>query len=270
MLLRRITQHVKAQNWFAVGLDFVIVVIGVGVAMMGQQWLGDRQQRADMARVAPAVYADLGSNYFAAKERLSLVQCRVQRYRDIAAKLLLPLDDWTGMPFAVADSARSDEFARKNALPAVLRSPGRPYGSRIWDAEMGRGTFNQMDDERRSSLERAFDAGDVMERLQVEAGALQGGLSLLAVSTTISSSDRQAYYNLLGKLDGIGTGMEAMAGQLIEMIETIGFQGTPQEADKVLAFLAERNEIGRAIYGDCYLPQTWPYFEAVSGKATAP
>jgi len=27
MILRRITEHVKAQNWFAVGLDFVIVVI---------------------------------------------------------------------------------------------------------------------------------------------------------------------------------------------------------------------------------------------------
>ena len=42
MILRRITEHVKAQNWFAVGLDFVIVVIGVGVAMFGQQWLSDR------------------------------------------------------------------------------------------------------------------------------------------------------------------------------------------------------------------------------------
>ena len=26
MLLRRITEHVKAQNWFAVALDFLIVV----------------------------------------------------------------------------------------------------------------------------------------------------------------------------------------------------------------------------------------------------
>ena len=26
MLLRRITEHVKDQNWFAVALDFVIVV----------------------------------------------------------------------------------------------------------------------------------------------------------------------------------------------------------------------------------------------------
>ena len=29
MLLRRITEHVKAQNWLAVGIDFIIVVVGV-------------------------------------------------------------------------------------------------------------------------------------------------------------------------------------------------------------------------------------------------
>ena len=29
MILRRITQHVRNQNWFAVLIDFIIVVVGV-------------------------------------------------------------------------------------------------------------------------------------------------------------------------------------------------------------------------------------------------
>ena len=29
MLLRRITQHVRDQKWFAVGPDFAIVVVGI-------------------------------------------------------------------------------------------------------------------------------------------------------------------------------------------------------------------------------------------------
>jgi len=41
MILRRLTKHVKDQNWFAVGLDFVIVVIGVFVGMRAQT--GDRR-----------------------------------------------------------------------------------------------------------------------------------------------------------------------------------------------------------------------------------
>ena len=38
MLLRRITQHVKDQNWFAVALDFVIVVVGVFIGIQVANW----------------------------------------------------------------------------------------------------------------------------------------------------------------------------------------------------------------------------------------
>ena len=38
MLLRRITEHVKAQNWFAVGLDFLIVVFGVFIGLQVSNW----------------------------------------------------------------------------------------------------------------------------------------------------------------------------------------------------------------------------------------
>ena len=48
MLLRRITQHVKAQNWFAVGLDFLIVVVGVFIGIQVSNWNAARvdQDRA--------------------------------------------------------------------------------------------------------------------------------------------------------------------------------------------------------------------------------
>ncbi len=45
MLLRRVTEHVKTQNWFAVGLDFLIVVVGVyigiqaGARMTGRRYV---------------------------------------------------------------------------------------------------------------------------------------------------------------------------------------------------------------------------------------
>ncbi len=47
MLLRRITKHVKDQNWFAVGLDFLIVVIGVFIGLQVANWNDARLQRAD-------------------------------------------------------------------------------------------------------------------------------------------------------------------------------------------------------------------------------
>lgn len=38
MLLRSITKHVKDQNWFAVALDFFIVVVGILIAFQVTNW----------------------------------------------------------------------------------------------------------------------------------------------------------------------------------------------------------------------------------------
>lgn len=45
MLLRRITKHVKDQNWFAVGLDFFIVIVGVFIGLQGANWNETRQDQ---------------------------------------------------------------------------------------------------------------------------------------------------------------------------------------------------------------------------------
>ncbi len=59
MLLRRITEHVKAQNWFAVGIDFLIVVVGVYIGV----WIGNYQERktlqAKQAQVVETLRLDM-------------------------------------------------------------------------------------------------------------------------------------------------------------------------------------------------------------------
>lgn len=45
MLLRRITNHVIAQNWIAVALDFFIVVIGVFIGLQVQQWASEQARK---------------------------------------------------------------------------------------------------------------------------------------------------------------------------------------------------------------------------------
>ena len=55
MLLRRITQHVKDQNWFAIGIDFFIVVIGVFIGIQVSNW---NEARTDSMR-EKVVLADL-------------------------------------------------------------------------------------------------------------------------------------------------------------------------------------------------------------------
>lgn len=59
MLLRSITKHIKDQNWFAVALDFVIVVIGVFIGIQVANWNEVRLVRQEQRAFLEQLYADL-------------------------------------------------------------------------------------------------------------------------------------------------------------------------------------------------------------------
>lgn len=47
MTLRRVTEHVREQNWTAVGIDFLIVVVGVFIGIQVSNW---NETRSEIAR----------------------------------------------------------------------------------------------------------------------------------------------------------------------------------------------------------------------------
>lgn len=59
MISRRIIEHVKAQNWFAVGIDFVIVVVGILLAFQITEWADARSDRNREAQIIESLLADL-------------------------------------------------------------------------------------------------------------------------------------------------------------------------------------------------------------------
>ena len=59
MLLRSITKHVKEQNWFAVALDFFIVVVGILLAFQITNWNEARSDRAEERKYLERLSSDL-------------------------------------------------------------------------------------------------------------------------------------------------------------------------------------------------------------------
>ncbi len=51
MLLRRIYQHIEDQNWFAVCIDFAIVVVGVFIGIQVANWNDERVAAANEAKL---------------------------------------------------------------------------------------------------------------------------------------------------------------------------------------------------------------------------
>lgn len=59
MLLRSVTRHVQDQNWFAVFLDFFIVVVGVFIGIQVANWNDEQGKLQDLERLLARLEVDL-------------------------------------------------------------------------------------------------------------------------------------------------------------------------------------------------------------------
>ncbi len=62
MILRSVTKHVREQNWFAVGIDFVIVVVGVFIGIQVANWNDARVERAQLVQQLDSLRNEMKAN----------------------------------------------------------------------------------------------------------------------------------------------------------------------------------------------------------------
>jgi hypothetical protein len=62
MFFRRIVQHLRKQEWTAIGIDFVIVVLGVFVATQVSEWNTARLERAEYRRAVERLETEIAAN----------------------------------------------------------------------------------------------------------------------------------------------------------------------------------------------------------------
>lgn len=59
MIPRRLYEHVKSHNWFAVAIDLVVVIVGVFAGLQVQEWNTMRQAQARAAVYSARLTEDL-------------------------------------------------------------------------------------------------------------------------------------------------------------------------------------------------------------------
>lgn len=92
MLLRRITQHVKDQNWFAVALDFLIVVAGILIAFQITNWNEARQQQRTADNYIERLRQDLQANQEDVRQRIAYFETTRMHALDALSALDMPLE----------------------------------------------------------------------------------------------------------------------------------------------------------------------------------
>ena len=73
MLLRRVAQHVKTQNWFAVGLDFVIVAAGVLLALQVSNWSEAQSNKKGATNTLVRLKNEVSFSTIALEERIASI-----------------------------------------------------------------------------------------------------------------------------------------------------------------------------------------------------
>ena len=248
MLLRRITKHVKEQNWFAVGLDFFIVVVGILIAFQITNWSEARQQKAQTAQALNSIEAELSILLFLSSERLANEPCRVQKIRVLSDQLTEDGDAWAP-DLELDEGSQFSEFA----MPFVLRTPTRPWPDEAWKTLMASETALHLDRETFNQLSILFDMARETDQLDEMAWRLRGELSHLALPGTLSAGERRAALTKLGELAAIGDLILINSVFLKRDIMLLGYEheGAKALLEEQYGGLDAAILGAKSIYGEC-------------------
>jgi hypothetical protein len=160
MLLRRVREHVVAHNWFAVAIDFAVVVLGIFIGVQASLWVQDRQDHETERRYLERLLGDTDANVRALEQGIAVNDRRAATLASLAAALE------NGGP-APSPAALSDVMCRWFIQPAVNVHRGT-YAELISSGRLA--LLRDEDLRRRLALEQT--AHDEAERLDKLAPAV--------------------------------------------------------------------------------------------------
>lgn len=132
MLLRRVREHVNAHNWFAVGVDLLIVVLGVFLGTQVSNWNAERLAREAGDTYRARIVRDLENNS-------GDMQARSEYYRQVRNFGLQVLGDLDG-------SQRLSDAAFLIAAYQASQIYPRPMNRATYDEVLAVGALDTLGD----------------------------------------------------------------------------------------------------------------------------
>lgn len=153
MILRRIANAIRRQDWFTVALEIVIVMIGIFLGLQVNAWNQARIDRAEEAVFLQALYQDVIE---LEKNSTELIELRIEELKAIAAAsdILFSKVEWRELTEFECDAISTSHSPGivATSLPSwtALRDAGRTSIVRNAALRRGLATLTQ----KRESLDR--------------------------------------------------------------------------------------------------------------------
>ncbi|MEM7328163.1 MAG: hypothetical protein AAF437_05440 [Pseudomonadota bacterium] len=159
MILRRIANAIRRQDWFTVALEVVIVMIGIFLGLQVNAWNQSRVDRAEEAAFLEALYQDV---LVLEKNSNRLIETRIEALNTIeaASNVLFGKVEWRDLTDDECDAVSTSHSPGiiATSLPSwtALRDAGRTNILRNAELRRSLATLTQ----RRESLDRIMEVAE--------------------------------------------------------------------------------------------------------------
>lgn len=160
MILRRIANAIRRQDWFTVALEVVIVMIGIFLGLQVNAWNQSRVDRAEEAAFLAALYQDV---LVLEKNSNRLIEARIESLNTIeaASNVLFGKVEWRDLTDDECDAVSTSHSPGiiATSLPSwtALRDAGRTNIVRNAELRRSLATLTQ----RRESLDRIMGIAEI-------------------------------------------------------------------------------------------------------------
>lgn len=244
MILRRVMDHVRAQNWLAVFLDFLIVVIGVLLALGASQWVADREARRSAVISQAAMDTDLMFIAIGTMRRYTTHPCLV----DAMARLEEAVSVEDGAEFTTPAPGRLDKLEDAvfdDYYPVALWN----YPTQAFDRAVATGAFDHMEAQRAADYAVAYEWVRQLAEANGEEEVLRARLAVVELADRMDESTRLEVRRTIAELDGWNQSVLEGGRFLFDYLHRLGIE--PTDADR--AQWVHYNALARSVRGECVI-----------------
>lgn len=127
MILANLAKSIRSQNWFAVGIEFLIVVAGVFIGIQVSNWNEERAERLTERQILSDIATDLRSDLEELQNGLDYAERRIGVARFLLDEAGLPKTERVVFPGQSAVLSDSFDEVMREGQP-----PGQRVRGRLW------------------------------------------------------------------------------------------------------------------------------------------
>ena len=238
MILRRFMKHVNDQNWFAVGLDVIVVIVGIFLGLQVQAWYDGIDAEQEEQRVLGYLISDMEQNIDYLEGRISAAENKLilaRRLIEILENGVLPEDEIEVFEESIVT------FSRIELPTPFLNSFYEENLNIIIDGDVRkaiddyRGTTNRIQNVVQDLIERVNSLEDVIDlRTPVESGI--GSERIVHYDFEQLKHDREyraAAISIVGRVASSSTSYKYMLDQSTSMLQLLKEYRSGQDMETI-------------------------------------